>query len=303
MDVKTFIKEMGVVVTEDAIPLIEKLTEKEIKKVKEKIEKEKPLFLDKNFFNDIKEIDIKIKELKEEKREISIDEFIDVLNFYFLTLSSKIERKLNPLRLTSLKNIKENENFSTIVLVRNIVRKGNEFKLEIEDKTGIKEFFIEEKYKDKVEKLKINDIIGIEGFLTKNNKIEIEKIIFPELECLNKEFDEEIKLYVRNDGNSFRISINGKIYTIISSSIIFINDFPILFVLNKEKINWKEIVLRSNLKPGLINKNQIINEKIGMIFINHSPSIREIFKNCKIFGLEEKEEVRINLRTREEIVI
>ncbi len=293
------IQSLGVLITEEGMNILKDLSDDKLNVIIEKIKKENPFFIDKTFLKDFLIEKIEIKELKEDEREISIDEFVEILNFYYDVLSEKIKRKINPLRLTSLKYVNKGY-FAVIVFVRSKKIKDKTIKLEVEDKTTAKEFVVDRKYEKILENVEENDIIGIEGKIEENGKIEIEKIVFPEIECLNNSFDEEIKLYVRNDENSFRISINGKIYTILNSSIVKINEFPILFVLNEKIRNPKDIILKSSLKPGFITKNKLINEKIGFIVINASESFRMEENNCKIFGLKKKDELRINLKTLKE---
>jgi len=59
---------------------------------------------------------------------------------------------------------------------------------------------------------------------------------------------------------------------------------------------------RRNLQPGRVNLSLLLRSSPHLVITQFSPSLREEFNGVKIFGLRSKEEVRIKLKTLEEVL-
>ncbi len=303
MKLNTFLKETGIILTEDGAKEIENLDEEEIKELKQKILREKPIFVDKKFILSVKKPKISFYELKLKEMEMDMRKFVEIMNKYFDTLSERIKRKMNPLRMVSISSLNENEYIGIIGIIKDIKEKENGVILEIEDKTGSVIVFINnEMIKKENINFLVNDIVGIEG-LYKSGKVIGEKVFFPVLENdKDVKFEKETVIYARNDIDSIRIAINGKLWTVKNPAIFRIDDIEVLVFLNEKNLNPKMILRRSNLLPGRINLSMLLYSAPHIVITTHTPSLREDCRNIKIFGLDKKEEIRIKLSTLEEIV-
>jgi DNA polymerase II small subunit/DNA polymerase delta subunit B len=237
------------------------------------------------------------------KKEVSIDEFVEILREYFEFFSEEVRKRMNPLRLVSISSLKEKGAFGVIGIVKSIKDENDYLKLELEDKTGSISVIIDKKLvKHDENQIFPDEVIGVEGIFEKNRLI-AERIVFPEInEVKQVNFDKESVLYARNDIESIRININGKIFAITTPTVIFVDELNVLVAPNPQNLNPKLFLKKRTLAPGRISLSQIIKVTPHLFITTHTPSFRETYKGTKIIGLDSKEEIRIKLKNMEEIV-
>ncbi len=303
MEILEITKKYGVLIAEDAIEEIKNLSHEELKSLEKKISEEKPVFIDKKFVLSVKSPEIDVIEIKPKEKTLNLEEFVEILQNYYDTISDIIKKRMNPLKLVSISSIKEKEDYGIIGIVKSIQENENGVYIELEDKTGVIKCIIKKEFVKEDENTIYNDeVLGIEGKYDGNVMI-CDRVVFPDIEEVKqKKFEKETVIYARNDEESIRISINGKFYTVRNPAVFIIDDINILVFLNTQNINPKIYLKKRNLFPGKITITGIIQRTPDLVITTSNPGYREVYKGVKIVGLEPKEEIRIKLKNMEEIV-
>ncbi len=301
MKINEILKKYGVLPAEEALSELKFLSDDEIRELEKKIVRERPVFIDKNFVLSVKKPKIEVFELAPRKKTLGIEEFVEILNEYFEFFSEIIKARVNPLRLVSISSVREPGYYGVIGMVKEISEKDEFLIIELEDKTGCIRCFIDKKFVESDENRIFRDeVIGVEGKL-ENNKFIAEKIIFPEIEKVKyARFEKETVLYARNDGDTIRISVNSNLYTVSNPCVFFIDQIQILAFLNKENLNPIIFLKKRTLTPGKIALYSLIKSTPHALITTHTPSYRASYKGVKIFGLDKKEEIRIELKNLRE---
>lgn len=303
MEIINLMKKYGVLIAEDVLEEVKSLSYDEMKTLERKISEEKPIFIDKNFILSIKTPKIDIIEVKLKEKVMNLEEFVEVIQNYYDIFSDMIKNKMNPLKLVSISSIKDKGNYGIIGMIRSIDETEDYISVELEDKTGSIGCVVKkELVKDDENTLYVDEVIGIEGKY-ENGKFYAERIIFPDVEEIKEhKFEKDAVLYVRNDIDTIRVSINGKFFSVKDPVILLIDNLNVLVFINKQNINPKIYLKKRTLFPGKISVSGIIQTTPHLVITTHTPGYRENYKGVKIIGLEPKEELRIRLKDMKEVV-
>ncbi len=299
MDVFKVAKKHEAFFTEDGIEELESLDEKEVDELIKKIKEEKPLFIDKNFVKSVKKPKVEITELLLNKKALSIQEFIETLHEYFDYFAQTLERKMNPLMLVSIASLKEGY-YSVIGMIKELKEREKNVVIELEDKTGSVKCVADKRlFKEEYKQIFIDEVIGVEGKYEKG-VFHVKKIVFPEVREPEKiEFTKNAVLYARCEEDCIKIFINGKLYP-LKAAFVSIDSLKLLVFNNPENLHPKIFLKKSTLYPGKINLSGLIRFSPHAFILARTPSYRGNFKGIKIFGLENKEEIKIELKTLQE---
>jgi DNA polymerase II small subunit/DNA polymerase delta subunit B len=302
MDIFKKIMSLGVLISEDVIENIKSMSEAQQQELFERIRKEKPVFIDKNFLFKKEEVKIEIFEKEIKIKELSIQDYTEILSKYYEFYREILTKKLNPLRLVTISSLHENIPVGIIGIVKNVFEKKNEILLELEDKTGSCKVILDKNIiKDEFSKIFLDEVIGIEG-IYKDGVINAEKLVFPDIEEVKQEkIEEEIFLEGFFDGESLKFEINKNSGVATTNPIwVRVNDLKILIFVNKQNLSPIILLKKRNLFPGRIYECYLINEIPHIFLTTTTPSFRETYKGVRIFGLDKDEKIRINLKDMKE---
>ncbi len=299
MDVFKVAKKHGAFFTEDGIEELEGLDEKELDELVKKIKEEKPLFIDKNFVKSVKKPKVEIIELFLKKKNLTIQEFIETLHEYFDYFAQTLERKMNPLMLVSISSLREGY-YSVIGMVKELNETEKNVIIELEDKTGSVKCVVDKRlFKEEYEQIFIDEVIGVEGKYEKSI-FHVKKIFFPEVREPEKiKFKRNTVLYARCEEDCIKIFINGKLHP-LKAAFVSIDSLKLLVFNNQENLHPKIFLKKSTLYPGKINLSGLIRFPPHVFILARTPSYRGNYRGIKIFGLENKEEIKIDLKTLQE---
>jgi len=254
----------GFQISKNALPLVLENPEQILSELKRM--KPRPFIISEQHIKNIqtpvkiKPVEIKIiKEFKQEKRPVSVKDYIDHFLSLYEEIKKIISKKMETERLISINKIATQTMMFSII---GIVGEKNRNNILIEDPTGEVYVFFEDDLKEKLEEIVIDDVIGVRIKKIKD-KYYAKAVVFPDISPnrdVNKTENDMVLVVVSTPSNLDDIKYKNLISTLSSienlSSIVFFD----------EKIDEKITHDFSKFSPITPNSNplffQIDNIKI-----------------------------------------
>jgi DNA polymerase II small subunit/DNA polymerase delta subunit B len=226
--VKLFLRN-GFQISKNALPLILENPEQilyELKKMKTR-----PFIISEQHIKNIQKpvkirpAEIKIiKEYKQEKRPVSVKDYVDHFLSRYEELKKILSKKMEAERLISINKIATQTMMCSII---GIVREKNKNNILIEDPTGEVYVFFDDNLKEKLDEIVLDDVIGVTIKKIKD-KYYAKNLIFPDISSnreINKTESDMVLAVVSNPSNLDDIRYNKLISTLSStenlSSVLF----------------------------------------------------------------------------------
>jgi hypothetical protein len=305
--VKTFL-DMGIQITNEALPIIRKDPEFFVKEVKRL--KIKPFFLTKEIVDEIlarnkKGIEFQpVKEIVLNKRALRVDDYAN----YYLKKYERIKDIFISSGFSAISINKINENtkiFSTIGIIR---EKGGS-SITIEDPTGGMQLLFEGIMKQRLQEFDVDDVVAVYCERVKDNFF-VRKILHPDIP-LNREVrktDEEILLKVDASEENFLSpkKYSNPLFATISGISILILPKKFYDALGVEmssedliKLLKKRFLLPKTFDIAIAEPDDFVFADIpDLIITDLQPETCKNYKGTTILSVDKKS-YEVNFHTRE----
>jgi DNA polymerase II small subunit/DNA polymerase delta subunit B len=176
----------------------------------------------------IKPAEIKlIKEYKQEKRPVSIKDYVDHFLSRYEELKKIISKKMGAEKLISINKIATQTMMFSVI---GVVREKSRNNILVEDPTGEVYVFFEDNLKEKLEEIVLDDVIGLNVKKIKD-KYYAKNVVFPDIPPsreINKTEKDMVLGFVSNPSDLDEKKYNDLISTLSStenlSSVVFFDD-------------------------------------------------------------------------------
>jgi DNA polymerase II small subunit/DNA polymerase delta subunit B len=176
----------------------------------------------------IKPAEIKlIKEYKQEKRPVSIKDYVDHFLSRYEELKKIISKKMGAEKLISINKIATQTMMFSVI---GVVREKSRNNILVEDPTGEVYVFFEDNLKEKLEEIVLDDVIGLNVKKIKD-KYYAKNVVFPDIPPsreINKTEKDMVLAFVSNPSDLDEKKYNDLISTLSStenlSSVVFFDD-------------------------------------------------------------------------------
>ena len=176
----------------------------------------------------IKPAEIKlIKEYKQEKRPVSVKDYVDHFLSRYEELKKIISKKMGAEKLISINKIATQTMMFSVI---GVVREKNRNNILVEDPTGEVYVFFEDNLKEKLEEIVLDDVIGLNVKKIKD-KYYAKNVVFPDIPPsreINKTEKDMVLAFVSNPSDLDEKKYNDLISNLSStenlSSVVFFDD-------------------------------------------------------------------------------
>jgi len=285
---------LGYLVDQETVDLIENLNENDFYKLVEGLKKENPFMINKDLINKIVVSDVKIIKNFMPVKKFTVQDFVRNLNERYITLQSILLKRVDFSDLVSINKISSGS-ASIIGLVKNKNEKEENLLVTLEDPTGDIQAIVP---KNLGEKLVLDDVIAVSGKI--NNKIFfVDKLIYPDvpIRTVNYSLNSVKIAFLENKevGADYLIyrekivdKIKNKIYAITNPCLVEIEGVLILILLGFNPLD----VLRKRY-VNVENTDFLIEPAPDIIFTDKD--VNTNYKGITIVSLNKL----IDLKTRE----
>ena len=290
---------LGYLVDESIVKLIENIDEDNFYKLVEGIKKENSFMITNELVKKILVRDVGITKEFTPHKKFTVQDFVKNLNEKYNALQSILLKRLEFSDLISINKISSG-NVSVIGFVKDKTENGDNFITNLEDPTGVVQTVIT---KPLGEKLSLDDVVAVSGRM--NNKILFaDKIIYPDVPLRPVNYaSENVKIAFLEENkdckadyvffkNKIKDNIKDKIYSIKNPCLIEISGILILIM---PGFNPLETLRKRYV--NIENTDFIIDPVPDIIFTDKDVNIN--YKGITIVSLNKM----IDLKTREINVI
>jgi DNA polymerase II small subunit/DNA polymerase delta subunit B len=284
---------LGYLVDQEIVDLIENLNENDFYKLVEDLKKENLFLINKDLINKVVVSDVKIIKNFIPVKKFTVQDFVRNLNERYIALQSILLKRVEFSDLVSINKI-SNGNASIIGLIKEKTEKDENLLVTLEDSTGDIQAIVP---KNLGEKLVLDDVVAVSGRI--NNKIFVDKLIYPDVPIRpvnysfnsikiafleNKESDADYLIY----REKIIDKIKNKIYTITNPCLVEIGGVVILVLLGFNPLD----VLRKRY-INIENTDFLVEPVPDIIFTDKD--VNANYKGITIVSLNKT----IDLKTRE----
>jgi DNA polymerase II small subunit/DNA polymerase delta subunit B len=286
---------LGYLVDESIVKLIENIDEDNFYKLVEGLKKENSFMITNELVKKILVRDVGIIKEFTPHKKFTVQDFVKNLNEKYNALQSILLKRLEFSDLISINKISSG-NVSVIGFVKDKTENGDNFITNLEDPTGVVQTVIT---KPLGEKLSLDDVVAVSGRM--NNKILFaDKIVYPDVPLRPVNYaSENVKIAFLEENkdckadyvffkNKIKDNIKDKIYSIKNPCLIEINGILILIMTGFNPLE----TLRKRY-VNIENTDFIIDPVPDIIFTDKDVNIN--YKGITIVSLNKM----IDLKTRE----
>jgi hypothetical protein len=286
---------LGYLVDESIVKLIENIDEDNFYKLVEGLKKESSFMITNELIKKILVRDVGIIKEFTPHKKFTVQDFVKNLNEKYNALQSILLKRLEFSDLISINKISSG-NVSVIGFVKDKTENGDNFITNLEDPTGVVQTVIT---KPLGEKLSLDDVVAVSGRM--NNKILFaDKIVYPDVPLRPVNYaSENVKIAFLEENkdckadyvffkNKIKDNIKDKIYSIKNPCLIEINGILILIM---PGFNPLETLRKRYV--NIENTDFIIDPVPDIIFTDKDVNIN--YKGITIVSLNKM----IDLKTRE----
>jgi hypothetical protein len=262
----------GFLVEENSREYIENLDDKRFQELVEHLKEEKPFIVSKELISNILAREIEILEQFKPVEELTVHDFVGVLNRRYSFLQSILLSKVELKNIVSINKV-SNGSASVIGLVKDILIKNGKRDIVLEDPTGYIDALADEKM---IEKLVLDDVVAVSGRVS-NKTLFVDKVYFPSvpLRPVNYSKDNVRVAFTDKNANADYVirennvedRVKRKNYSISMPCILKISDITVLVapgfdpmeIINKRYLNTERVDFLIDPVPDIIFTDKDVN--------------------------------------------